>query len=63
MSDQNPYIEAGQTTQWPKEEQTIQWPKEEQTTQWPKEEQTTQWPNSDLQSIHIKLKIEYMSYI
>jgi hypothetical protein len=54
MSDQNPYIEAGQTTQWPKEEQTIQWPKEEQTTQ---------WPNSDLQSIHIKLKIEYMSYI
>ena len=67
-SNQNPYIEEGQTTQWPKEEgQTTQWPKEEgQTTQWPKEEgQTTQWPKETgqkdkqhLQSNIIKLKIE-----
>jgi hypothetical protein len=52
-----PKEEKGQIIQWLKEEkgQTIQWLKEGQTTQWPKEKGQK---GNDLQSIHIKLKIE-----
>jgi molecular chaperone GrpE (heat shock protein) len=47
-SNQNPYIEEEQTTQWPKEE--------EHTTQWPKEEeQTTQWPKDTKGVIRIRI--------
>jgi hypothetical protein len=67
MSNQNPYIEEEQTTQWPKEKKYKRtnndlhdlspnqnpYIEEDQTTQWPKER-----TNNDLQNIHIKLKIE-----
>jgi hypothetical protein len=59
--NQNPSIEEGQTTQWPKEEgQTTQWPKEEgQTTQWPKEKGQQKDKQRSTNHYTLRLKIEY----
>ena len=49
--NQNPSIEEGQTTQWPKEEG--------QTTQWPKEKGQQKDKQRSTNHYTLRLKIEY----